>query len=54
MSDPNTSSTESDETCPDCGGQWVEPMREGCKRPWHHADQWADVILPHASEVDRG
>ena len=27
-------------TCPDCGAEWEEPMREGCKRPWHHADEW--------------
>lgn len=27
-------------TCPDCGAEWGEPMREGCKRPWHHADEW--------------
>lgn len=26
--------------CPDCAGEWGKPMREGCKRPWHHADEW--------------
>ena len=26
--------------CPDCAGEWGRPMREGCKRPWHHADEW--------------
>lgn len=28
--------------CPDCAGEWVKPMRQGCRRPWHHADEWAD------------
>lgn len=26
--------------CPDCAGEWGKPTREGCKRPWHHADEW--------------
>lgn len=28
------------DVCPDCAGEWGKPMREGCKRPWHHADEW--------------
>lgn len=29
--------------CPDCAAEWGRPMREGCRRPWHHADEWEQV-----------
>lgn len=36
-----------DGSCSGCGGKWVESMREGCNRPWHHADQWDDECDHH-------
>lgn len=43
--------TENDaEACPDCGGAWAEAMREGCRRPWYHAEAWESVFPPAGSE----